>query len=163
MTRRAPSSPRTSSETASSARISSFGVPRIADLKAEDAKEPGGSALRYVAQAVVTVRSKNVARVKKAMGEAGSLVSQGVMIIQDWESRPQFLFQGLNAIKPEMIEEATRAAREAASKFAKDSGSQVGGIRTASQGLFEVSDRDSSWPERKVVRVVTTMEYFLVD
>ena len=121
------------------------------------------SPFRYVALATVTVQSKDVALVKKSMEQAGTLVASGVMLAQDWENRPQFLFTGLNAVKPAMIEEATVAAREAAVKFAKDSGSRIGKIRTASQGLFSVNDRDPSSPERKVVRVVTTVEYFLED
>jgi hypothetical protein len=118
---------------------------------------------RYLEQATVIVRSRNVAAVKRAMDRAGLLVARGVMLAQDWENRPQFLFNGLNAIKPEMIEQATLSAREAAAKFAKDSGSKVGKIRSASQGLFTVSDRDPNSPERKVVRVVTTVDYFLGD
>ena len=142
----------------------SFSVPRIMDRQAEAMGQPGRpSGPRYLEQATVIVRSRDVAAVKKAMDRAGVLVGRGVMLAQDWENRPQFLFTGLNAIKPEMIEQATVSAREAAAKFAKDSGSRVGKIRNASQGLFAVSDRDPNSPERKVVRVVTTVEYFLGD
>jgi uncharacterized protein len=142
----------------------SFAVPRIQDRQTENMGQPGRPAgPRYLEQATVIVRSKNVAAVKKAMDRSGQLVGRGVMLAQDWENRPQFLFTGLNAIKPEMIEQATVSAREAAAKFAKDSGSKVGKIRSASQGLFTVTDRDPNSPERKVVRVVTTVEYFLGD
>lgn len=140
----------------------SFGAPRITDLHADPV--PGNrQPFRYVAIATVTVQSRDVALVKKSMEQAGTLVSRGVVLAQDWENRPQFLFTGLNAVKPAMIEEATVAAREAAAKFGQDSGSRIGKIRTASQGLFTVSDRDPSSPERKVVRVVTTVQYFLED
>jgi hypothetical protein len=142
----------------------SLAVPRIQDRQAENTGPPGRPAgPRYLEQASVIIRSRNVAAVKKAMDRSGQLVGRGVMLSQDWEGRPQFLFTGLNAIKPEMIEQATLSAREAAAKFAKDSGSKVGKIRTASQGLFTVTDRDPNSPERKVVRVVTTVEYFLGD
>jgi hypothetical protein len=62
-----------------------------------------------------------------------------------------------------MIEEATKNARAAAEKFALDSGSRVGKIRSATQGLFSISDRDANSPELKNVRVVTTVEYYLKD
>jgi hypothetical protein len=142
----------------------SFAVPRIQDRQAENMGQPGRpGGPRYVEQATVIVRSRDVAAVKKAMDRSGQLVGRGVMLAQDWENRPQFLFTGLNVIKPEMIEQATVSAREAAAKFAKDSGSKIGKIRNASQGLFTVTDRDPNSPERKVVRVVTTVEYFLGD
>jgi hypothetical protein len=62
-----------------------------------------------------------------------------------------------------MIETATQNARQAAAKFAKDSGSKVGKIKSASQGLFEVRDRDADSPEKKTVRVVIEVKYYLVD
>jgi hypothetical protein len=62
-----------------------------------------------------------------------------------------------------MIEEATRKAREVAEKFARDSASRLGKIRSAQQGQFTISDRDDSTPYIKNVRVVSTVEYYLSD
>ena len=55
----------------------------------------------------------------------------------------KYTFNGLNALKPDMITEATRNARSSADRFAADSGSQVGSIRSASQGVFSISAADS--------------------
>ncbi|MBQ3206559.1 MAG: SIMPL domain-containing protein, partial [Bacteroidales bacterium] len=73
----------------------------------------------------------------------------------------EFKYEGLNEIKPAMIEEATQNARETAKKFAKDSGSRQGKIKTANQGTFTISDRDSNTPYIKQVRVVTSVTYYL--
>jgi len=66
-----------------------------------------------------------------------------------------------------MIADATARAREAASQFARDSRSQLGGIRQANQGIFEILPRDQapgineSSQIAKVVRVVSTIDYYL--
>jgi hypothetical protein len=62
-----------------------------------------------------------------------------------------------------MIEEATKNAREVAEKFAQDSKSKLGKIKSASQGQFTIEDRDSNTPYIKKVRVVSTVEYYLSD
>ena len=62
-----------------------------------------------------------------------------------------------------MIDEATQNARAAAQKFAEDSESKLGKIKTASQGQFSVEDRDENTPHIKKVRVVTSVQYFLED
>ena len=80
---------------------------------------------------------------------------------EEYNSKVEFLFVNINAIKPGMIEEATVNARKAAEQFAKDSSSRVGAIRRATQGAIQVNDRDSSSPHRKIVRVVTTVDYFV--
>jgi len=136
-------------------------APRIQDNQTNNYNRP--PAHRYTAQGIITVRSEDIASVKKAMSAAGELVSRGVLLVRNYEFRPTFAFTGLNEIKPEMIAEATRNARSAAIQFANDSGSEVGGIRRATQGYFSLRDRDQYTPEIKRVRVVTTVDYFLED
>ncbi|MBR4437566.1 MAG: SIMPL domain-containing protein, partial [Bacteroidales bacterium] len=78
--------------------------------------------------------------------------------ISDWAS---YEFTGLNELKPEMIAEATANARQAAQKFAEDSKSKLGKIKTANQGQFSVEDLDETTEFVKKVRVVTTIVYYL--
>jgi hypothetical protein len=73
----------------------------------------------------------------------------------------QYVFNGLNEIKPVMIEQAVKNARESAGKFAIDTGSELGKLKRASQGQFSIEDRDASTPHIKRVRVVSTLEYYL--
>ena len=69
----------------------------------------------------------------------------------------------IKAIKPAMIEEATKNAREVAEKFAQDSNSTVSKIKSAQQGQFSISDLDQNTSHIKVVRVVSTIQYQLED
>jgi hypothetical protein len=118
---------------------------------------------RYSAQATVLVRSSDVETVRTAMERSLELQGRGVAVARNYESQSQFIYTALNEIKPEMIAEATRNAREAARQFAEDSGSEVGKIMRATQGLFTIEDVDSSMPHRKIVRVVTTVDFLLTD
>ena len=117
---------------------------------------------RYNATSVITVSSTDVEKVRKLMAEQTELLKQGVAITGgDYRYSILYEFTGLNEIKPQMIEEATKNAREAAEKFAVDSGSRLGKIRNASQGQFTITDRDANTPFIKNVRVVTTVNYYL--
>ena len=98
------------------------------------------------------------------MSELSALGKQGIVLQSgNYESQTEYLYTGLNDIKPEMIEEATRNAREAATEFAQDSESELGKIRQASQGQFSISPRDKNNPHIMNVRVVSTVEYYLSD
>lgn len=118
---------------------------------------------RYTATRTLTLRTHRVDAARQALQDAAELISQGVVLSQTWDNSVQFLFTGLEDVKPEMIAEATADARRAAGQFAEDSGSRVGGIKTARQGFFSITEADPSTPEMKTVRVVTTVEYFLED
>jgi len=150
------------------------------DLRVSDrqAREYGDSRnlLRYVGAATIVVRSKDVDRVKQVSRMTGDLVRAGVVLgAQGGSQGPQFLYTQLSAIKPSMITDATKNARAAADQFVADSGSKVGVIRRASQGLFTITDRDqavsgeaagghffarTSDPHKRV-RVVVTIDYLL--
>lgn len=96
------------------------------------------------------------------MSRVGELLKQGIAISAgDYGSQVEYEFTSLNKIKPAMIEEATRNAREAAAKFASDSGSELGKIKNATQGLFSIENRDQYTPYLKKVRVVTSIDYYL--
>jgi hypothetical protein len=118
---------------------------------------------RFRIQKTITLRTSNVELIKETMELSGELVAKGIVLSESWENRTEFLFTSLNDIKPEMIREATVNAREAANKFAEDSGSKVGKIRKATQGFFNITDRDANTPDKKIVRVVTTIEFYLAD
>ena len=136
-------------------------VPQISDNLAN---EYGSSsrAYRYIAKNVVTVYTDKVDQVLALMSRQAELLKKGIVTQgESWENPVEFKYEGLNEIKPEMIEEATKNARQAAQKFAKDSESELGKIKTANQGTFTIGDRDSNTPYIKKVRVVTSVTYYL--
>ena len=137
-------------------------TPRITD-HARNTYGDRRPELRYSAEATVLLRTSNVAGVRETVARVNELVREGVLLSPTYEYRTEFLFTGLEAIKPEMIAEATADARRAAQQFAQDAGSSVGEIRRATQGYFSINDLDSYTPEVKRVRVVTTVDYALED
>lgn len=122
------------------------------------------SEFRYLAKSDFTVRTNDIERLQKALSESLELISKGILIGSKNTWRPiEYIFTGLNELKPPMIEEATKNAREVAEKFARDSKAEVGHIRVARQGLFTINDRDENTPEIKIVRVVSTIDFQLED
>jgi uncharacterized protein len=138
-------------------------APAITDTSVNPYINENKSRYTYIAKEVVLVRSKNVKAVKSAQAESLDLMGRNIAVLQDYDSKVQYEFTGLNSIKPEMIAEATKNARSAAEQFAHDSGSKVGKIKSASQGLFTIDDAAVGLEEKKTVRVVTTVEYLLKD
>ena len=129
--------------------------------------QPGS---RYIIRQTLVVRSTHVEVVQAASQHVPDLVRNGVVLSSGQEyggGGPTFVFSGLNKLKPAMIADATARAREAAAQFARDSDSEVGSIRQANQGVFEILARDQAAgltqesQIAKVVRVVSTVDYFL--
>jgi hypothetical protein len=156
----------------------------VGQIKVTDklANEYGGNnpGPRYIVEQTVTVQSANVDKIAKAGEKTADLVQAGIVVGgSNGQGGIQYKFNGLNALKPDMITEATRNARASADRFAADSGSQVGSIRSANQGVFSISaaggsdgggdaggegggggNADASM--MKTVRVVATVDYYLI-
>ena len=134
---------------------------------------------RYIVQQTVTVSSADVDKVAKAGQKTAQLLQAGIIVTGGYGQGIRYVFNGLNALKPDMITEATKNARASADRFAADSGSEVGSIRSANQGVFSISAADGGGPGggeegggggatnpdasiMKKVRVVATIDYYLV-
>jgi hypothetical protein len=139
-------------------------APAILDRQAQGYVDPNKVKFRYTASSTITVYTTKVDSIRETMKKLVELGKQGIAIGgQDYQTRTEYLFTELNRIKPEMIEAATKKAREVAEKFAKNSNSRLGKIKRARQGQFSITNRDSNTPYIKKVRVVSTLEYYLSD
>lgn len=139
----------------------SINAPEIIDMQAERYNS-NPVPYRYNVTAVITVTSSKVELVRNLISEQSELLKQGIAITGgDYRYNVQYDYTSLNEIKPQMIEEATKNAREAADKFAEDSDSELGKIKRASQGQFSIDNRDANTPYIKRIRVVTTIDYSL--
>jgi hypothetical protein len=149
-----------------------------------EANEYGGNhpPNRYIVQQSMTLTTNDVDKLQKAGQHTADLVQAGILLtgnqFGNGGSGISYKWTGLNALKPDMITEATRNARASADRFAADSGSHVGAIRSANQGVFSISaagpaaapstgdDGAGAGPSSdatvmKQVRVVTTVDYYL--
>lgn len=117
---------------------------------------------RFTVRTKVMIGTKQVQKITDIYENSGQLPLEGLVREQ---SSVQYYFTDLNAVKPEMLKNATASAREAAESFARDSGSQLGGIKSATQGLFSITSPYANWDDAtskmKKVRVVTRVSYFL--
>ncbi len=122
---------------------------------------------RFILTKTMFLRSEKVMDVAAAFAKTGELINQGVVFDNEYMFPVSYIFTGLNEIKPQMLELATKNAHEAAIEFAKSSKSHVGKIHKANQGVFSILPRDetnmsdASQQINKKVRVVSTIEYYL--
>jgi len=146
---------------------------QVVDKLAQDYGGDGRQAkLRYVLSTAVMVRTKNVAAVQAALAASDALVRAGVLIDtgDTGNANPRYIVSRFNDLRPELLAQATRNARDTARQFAADSGAKVGRIVSANQGairIFGSDGHDESAPysptstPRKEIRVVSTFEFAL--
>ena len=110
--------------------------------------------------------SQDVAQIGTIATGASRLISDGVAINA---MPPQYFFTDLNAVKVRLIGAATRDSLLRAQQFAANSGVTVGPLRSASQGVFQITSPNSTETAdygsydtstvEKLVKAVVTVEY----
>lgn len=116
------------------------------------------AAFRYNTTNQISVYTKKVDLAKTASNETLYLVKKGVVLSANSIS---FTFSDLNSIKPEMLAEAIKNARDTAKQFASNSGTSLGSVTRGNQGVFEIEDKDPGSPEYKKIRLVSTLRFLL--
>jgi hypothetical protein len=128
----------------------SVGQIQVTDKQANEYGGNDRAASRYIVEQTVTVQSQDVDKISRAGEKTAELVQAGIVVgNNNGQGGIRYKFNGLNALKPDMITEATRNARASADRFAgADEGGGGGGNADASI--------------MKTVRVVATVDYYLV-
>ncbi len=146
----------------------------IDKLAREFGQAQGTERLRYVVTSSLLVTTTNVDLVTRALGATEELLKSGVLLDgqrEEGAANPRYVITTFNALRPQLLAEATKNARATAQQFASDSGAQVGRIRSANQGTIQIFGTDgndesapyspTSTPSKKI-RVVSTFEFELI-
>jgi hypothetical protein len=114
----------------------------------------------------IHVKSKNINLIEKVANHSGDLLNKG---IEFSAHRPQYFYTNLEELKVSMLGQATEDARRRAEELAQGSGSSIGPLRHARQGVFqitpahstEISDygRNDTSSREKAIKAVVTIRY----
>lgn len=116
------------------------------------------AAFRYNSSNQMSVYTDKVDLVKATSKETLALVKRGVTLSQNSIS---FEFSDINSVKPEMLSESIKNAKDTAKRFADESGASLGPVARGNQGVFDISEKDPGSPEYKKIRVVSTLRFLL--
>ncbi|MCM2339397.1 MAG: SIMPL domain-containing protein [Burkholderiales bacterium] len=113
---------------------------------------------RYNSTNQLSVYTKKVDLIKSVSKDTLVLIKNGIVMNQNSVS---FEFSDINTIKPEMLAEALKNAKDTAQKIAGETGSSLGGLHRGNQGVFDISEKDPGSPEYKKIRLVSTMSFLI--
>lgn len=89
----------------------------------------------------ISFQSKDLDKVEEISLKSSDLINMGVNI-NSFE--PQYFYTKIEDLKLEMLGEASKNAFERANKLAGNTGSKVGTLQSASQGVFQITSRNST-------------------
>lgn len=135
-------------------------VPNVSDRSGEYYEDPKVKRDRYYISIGINVLSNDVKKIQKAASNQGDLISEGIVIDNEYEPI-SYDYTGFSEVKPEMMKEAIANAQKTGEQFAENSKSELDKIITADQGQFSIDAIEGSMPYMKRIRVVTTITYSL--
>ncbi len=126
----------------------------------------GSDVVGYELGQSIVLSSRNLELVGSVAQNSADLIREGVELSA---SAPQYYFTGFDELKVEMLGEASRNARRRAEVLAENSGSKVGVLRSASQGVFQITPQFSTdvspygmndtSTRQKSIKAVVTVRY----
>jgi len=120
----------------------------------------------YVVNQYFSIATTDVSLIAKVASGSADLIREGIELNAD---TPSYLYTKLDEAKLEMISEAVANARARAESLVKGSTSRLGPLRSASQGVFQITPVNSTDVSGsgisdvtsidKVIKAVVTQEY----
>ena len=148
----------------------------VIDQYAQEYASSNKPAQRYIVTGGIKVRTDKVDLVRKVSQMTSDLIQSGIVLVnKEYNANPRYLYTKLEEIRPEMLKQATQSARAMALQFAADSSSNLGSIRRANQGIFQILSAESNAGQAvpqdgdqltgiyKTVRVVSSVDYYLAN
>lgn len=94
----------------------------------------------YTVSRSISIQSENIQKIQEISINSSELIKEGIEI---QSNHPQYLYTKLDELKIEMLASATKDARYRAETLAKNSGSNVGRLQSARQGVFQITSANS--------------------
>ncbi len=98
--------------------------------------EPNG----YTLTQSVTVTSSNVENVEKISRDISTLLDSGVELTS---GSPEYYYSDLDALKLDLIDKASKNARERIEIIAGNAGTNIGKLKNSNLGVFQITARNS--------------------
>ena len=89
----------------------------------------------------VTVDSRDIEKVEKISREVTELIESGIELNS---SDPSYFYTKLSELKIDLLAKASADAQERAQTIAKNSGSDLGKIKKAAMGVFQITGQNSN-------------------
>jgi hypothetical protein len=102
---------------------------------------PTGELVSYKVTQHFEVRSTDVDGIKALDRRADALIKEGVPLAS---GSPEYLYTRLADVRTQMLADATEDARRRAEAIAKSVGSEIGTVRSARMGVFQITPRNST-------------------
>jgi hypothetical protein len=123
----------------------------------------------FVLSQQVEINSKNVEKVEKISREVTEIIDQGI----EFNSNvPSYYYTKLDKLKLEMLANATANAKQRAEKIAENAGAELGKLKKADMGIFQITAQNSpeeltwggafnTYSKNKTARITVKTDYFV--
>ncbi|VEP11553.1 conserved hypothetical protein [Hyella patelloides LEGE 07179] len=100
-----------------------------------------GQILAYRLSQTIEIRSDEVEQYAELSQQSTELINEGINLVSE---PPEYLYTQLNKLRVEMVAEATKDAKARAEAIASSAENQVGAVRSAKTGVFQITSRNST-------------------